>query len=274
MLARTVRRRAEAYDVVRQPGAFFTHRTALVLLGLPLDRVPGERRSGDFLLSGEEPLRVGVFAPQRTPRARGVHGIQTRSTLVTLRSVGGLPVSSPASTWAMFAVEMDAAALTRLGDAIVRIPRDDRGRRRPELQLATITQLRAAADVPRRRGRRTVDTALDRIRVGSASPLETDWRLAAEAAGLPAFDLDVEIRDERGRLLGIADAAHERYRVIVEVEGDHHRTDRAQWSRDLDKHSSYAAAGWELVRLTSTHIRSGRAITLLGDLLRRRRWRS
>jgi len=271
-IARAVRRRAEAYDIVRHPDAFFVGRTALALYALPLECDPGERLSGDRLLSGTAPLDVGVFAPQRAPRARGVRAVQIRPALATVRSAGGLPVTSPASTWALLAAELDAAALTRLGDAIVRIPRDDRGRPLPEHQLATTDQLRAAADVPRRRGRPALSAALAEIRVGSASPLETDWRLAATAAGLPEFALDVEIRNARGTLLGIADAAHHRYRVAVEIEGDHHRTDRAQWSRDIEKHAAYAAAGWEPVRITAAHIRSGRATIMLADALRRRGW--
>jgi len=271
-IAEAVRRRTEAYDIVRHPDAFFTGWSALALYGLPLERVRGERLSGDLLLSGTGALDVGVFAPQRAPRARGVHAVQIRPALATLRSVGGFPVTSPASTWALLADELDAAALTRLGDAIVRIPRDERGRPLPEKQLATIDQLYAAAEVPRRRGRPALHTALTQIRVGSASPLETDWRLGAASAGLPEFDLDVEIRDGRGGLLGIADAAHRGYRVAVEIEGDHHRTDRAQWSRDIEKHAAYVAAGWEPVRITAAHLRSGRATALLAGALRRHGW--
>lgn len=271
-IAHAVRQRVEAYDIVRHPDAFFVGRTALALYALPLERVPGERLSGDLFLTGGAALEVGVFAPQRAPRARGVHGVQIRPALATLRTVGGFPVTSPASTWALLADGSDVAALTRLGDAIVRIPRDERGRPLPEHQLATIDQLRAAADVPRRRGRKDLHAALTQIRVGSASPLETDWRLVATSDGLPEFDLDVEIRNGRGALLGIADAAHRGYRVAVEIEGDHHRTDRAQWSRDIEKHAAYVAAGWEPVRITAAHIRSGRATTLLADALRRRGW--
>jgi hypothetical protein len=67
--------------------------------------------------------------------------------------------------------------------------------------------------------------------------------------------LDAEIRDASGRLLGIADALYKRYAVIVEIEGDHHRTSREQWLRDLQKHAAYAAAGYELVRLGARQIR-------------------
>ena len=114
---------------------------------------------------------------------------------------------------------------------------------------------RVRADAHGRRGRPKLLRALERVRVGSMSPLETDFRLLTTAAGLPEPDLDVVIRDERGTLLGIADARYEAYRVIVEVEGDHHRTSRGQWRRDIAKHAAYVRAGYEVVRLTGFDVR-------------------
>ena len=268
-LRRAVLARARAYAHVMHPGAFFVGRTALALYGLPLERLDGERLSGQRLLEGTEDLHVGVFAPQCAPRARGILGMQSTTSLVTVRPLEGLVLASAASTWALLAGVLDERGLIRLGDAIVRVPRDDGGRHVPRAQLATIDQLRAAAAVPQRRRRAMLTTALTHIRVGSGSPLETDWRVDAEAAGLAGFDLDVEIRDDRGRLAGIADAVHRGSRVIVEVEGDHHRTDRRQWARDIEKHAAYDALGWHLVRLTAAHIRSGRAVTLLRTALTR-----
>jgi very-short-patch-repair endonuclease len=107
------------------------------------------------------------------------------------------------------------------------------------------------------------------------SMLETDWRENLRGAGLPEPELDVEIRDERGILLGIADGAFPRFRVAVEVQGDHHRVTREQWNRDIRKHAAYRAAGWEPVELTSTHIRSrpGSDVTLVRAALGRQGWR-
>ena len=88
---------------------------------------------------------------------------------------------------------------------------------------------------------------------------------------MPPADLDVEIRDASGRLLGISEFAYRERRVVVEIEGDHHRTSRAQWNRDLDKYAAYAAAGWEVVRVTSHHLRQGRAVALVSAALERSR---
>ena len=250
-------RRARAYAPLLTASAFLTGRTAAILYGLPLD--PGDQ------------LDVGVIAPARAPRGRGVRGVKVEAHLVRLREVEGLRLSSPASTWAMLGRELSVRELVIVGDAIVRIPRGRSGIPHPEARLATHAQLGSAVDAGPRRGIARLRTALSLIREGSMSPLETIFRLDAADAGLPPADLDVEIRDVAGRLLGISEFVYREHRVVVEIEGDHHRTSRAQWNRDLDKYAAYAAAGWEVVRVTSSHLRHGRAVALVRAALERHR---
>lgn len=49
---------------------------------------------------------------------------------------------------------------------------------------------------------------------------------------------------------------------------------RSKWARDIEKHTAYVALGFEVVRLTSAHIRptGSAAVTLMGGALRRRGW--
>ena len=259
-LQRRIERDARAYLHVMAPQAFFAGRTAAVLYGLP---VPEPRA-----------LDVGVTLPARAPRGAGVQGHTLNAGYASVRMLRGLRIASPASTWAMLGAELDERELVRLGDAIVRIPRDDRGRPHPELQLATIDELRSALEAGRRPGAPRLRRALARIRVGSMSPLETDARLDLVDAGLPEPDLDVEVRNSTGRLLGIADGRFPRERVLIEVEGDHHRTDRRQWARDIEKHAAYVAEGYEVVRLTGVQIRRhpADAVALVRAALIRRGW--
>jgi hypothetical protein len=258
---RRVLRLARAYAEVMTPSGFFAGRTAAVILGASLEH-------------GND-LEVAVRAPARAPRRRGIRSIKVAPRLVSVQKFHTLRVSSPASTWAMLARELSVRELVVLGDSFVRVPRDDRGVLAPHRQLATPAQLRPATDAGPRPGVQKLRDALALIRVGSASPLETEYRLDAGAAGLPEPELDVEIRDGAGRLLGISDAVYATYRTIVEVEGDHHRTSRAQWNRDIEKYAAYTAAGWDVVRLTSGHIRGvrPRAASMVGDALARRGWR-
>jgi very-short-patch-repair endonuclease len=41
-----------------------------------------------------------------------------------------------------------------------------------------------------------------------------------------------------------------RQRVILEYEGDGHRTDAVQWMRDIRRHDAMVAAGWRVIRVT------------------------
>ncbi len=142
----------------------------------------------------------------------------------------------------------------------------------PASACARSSQLEGAVGAGRRVGIEKLRSALPLIRVGSASPLETDFRLDAAEGGLPEPELDVEIRDGHDRLLGISEVVYPRWRTVVEIEGDHHRTDRGQWNRDIEKYASYVAEGWEVVRLTFAHIRGGRAVGMVRSVLLRRGW--
>jgi len=255
-MRRKLLRNVAGYETVRRPHVFYAGRTALGILALPFGGDP------------DAPLTVAVITPAQRPRMIGVTSTRLSANLATVTEYDGLPVTSPASTWAMLAGELSERELTILADAIVRIPRGTGGAPQPERQLATPAQLRAAALAPYRRHRAKLLRALERARVGSMSVLETEYRPAAEDAGLPEPDLDVEIRDARGRLIGIGDLVHREEGVVVEVEGDQHRTSRAQWDRDLEKHAAYNAAGWKVVRVSARHIRgSRRAVEMVGAAL-------
>jgi len=250
--------RAAAFSTIMTPAMFFAGRTAAALQGAPVD--PGPE------------LVVGVFAPARAPRRPGVRGVKVERALAHLHEHDGLRMTTPASTWAMLAGELSVRDLVIFGDWLVRVPRDSRGRPQPHRRLSTIDQLERASSAGRRVGVAKLRAALELIRVGSASPLETEFRMDAAAAGLPDPELDVEIRSRRGRLLGISELVYPGVRVAVEIEGDQHRTDRTQWNRDIDKYADYAAAGWEVVRLTSSHIRGSRprAVGIVAAALARR----
>ena len=253
-------RKAEAFATVMPPESFFAGRTAAVLQGATID--PGPE------------IVVGVFAPQRPLRRAGIRGVKVSPRLGHVHTHRGLRMTTPATTWAMLARELSVRELVSLGDSIVRVPRNERGTLQFDKRLATIEQLERAVDAGRRVGVAKLREAVGLIRVGSASPLETEFRLDATAAGLPDPELDVEIRDGDARLLGITEVVYREQKVAVEIEGDHHRVDRAQWNRDIDKYAAYAAEGWEVVRLTSTHIRGPRArgVAMVRAALLRRGW--
>jgi hypothetical protein len=260
-----VLREARAYATIMAPWAFFAGRTALVLYRAPID--PGET------------LDVAACPPHSAPQRRGIRRRKIAAHLVHVRNHAGLRVASPASAWAMLARELTLRELVIVGDALVRVPRDDRGTLLPSSRLSSIARLYEAARTGQRKGRAKLLEALSMIRAGSASPLESEYRMDAASAGLPAPELDVEIRADDGSLLGISEIVYRDQRTIVEIEGDHHRTSRDQWDRDIDKYQAYVAQGWEVVRLTARHVRSkqGRgkptvAVRVVRQTLIRRGW--
>lgn len=262
---RDILRRVRAHTPVLPAHAFYAGTTALAILGLPFP-------DADAAASAD--LAVAVPAPHRALRRPGIRSVQVAPALVRSTIRNGIRVATPASTWAMLARDHSVRDLVVVGDAIIRIPRDRWGRRLPERQLAAAENLAAAMEAGRRRGITRLRAALPLLRTGSMSPLETDWRLSLLGIGLPDPDLDVEVRTPEGRLLGISDGAFRAHRVAVEIEGDHHRTSRRQWARDLQKYADYAAVGWEVVRLSSAHIRVDPALgaTLVRRALLRRGW--
>lgn len=257
--------RVRAHSLVLPEHAFYIGDAARAVYGLPID---------DAARAATAALDVAVLAPHRGLRRPGISAAQVRPELAHSVTIDGIRVASPATLWAMSARGLDVRGLVRLGDAIVRVPRGERGRRHPDQQLATPAQLRASIEAGRRRGREKLRAALPLVRIGSMSVLETDWRLNLLNSGLPEPDLDVEVRDGGGALLGISDGAFPAYRLVVEVEGDGHRTSRRQWHRDIEKYAAYAALGWETIRLTSAHIRGpgGHDVRLVREGLTRHGW--
>ena len=256
-------RRAYAYRSIAPRHAFFCCVTAAVLWGLPLpNRVlragSSVSRRADANLNDPVPpfIDVGVVAPHRATRTQGTRGHQLTAQLIRVRATRGTQLTDPATTWVLLAAHLSVEELIILGDAIVHEPRA-RGMRRgaPGSGLGTLKQLEAALNAGRRIGGTKARAALARIRVGSASPPETLTRLALVDAGLPEPALDVDVFAADGRAIGYTELAYVAQRILIEYEGDHHRTDRHQWDRDIEKHAACVEAGWTVIRLTSRHLR-------------------
>lgn len=223
-------------------GEFFSHTTAAVLWGAALPVLASEL------------VHVGVLHPRRLPRARGVRGHQTRrrATRVVVHPDTGLPVSSPATTWAMLGAALrHPYDIVAAGDSLIRVQRmpGPWSRRMPP-PLASRHQLEAAVGAGRRVGGPVLREALPRLRTAAASRPESWTRLTLCDAGLPEPVLDLDVYDENGEFIGCVDMAYPRLKIAIEYEGDHHRTDPATWDRDLAKHDALQAAGWRVIRVS------------------------
>jgi hypothetical protein len=86
---------------------FFSHTTAAVLWGVPLPVLEDHR------------LNVSVFRPRRAPRGANVRGHEIDPRLVRVTDLDGLPVTTPASTWASLGALLSPYDLVAAGDAVV-----------------------------------------------------------------------------------------------------------------------------------------------------------
>jgi len=82
------------------------------------------------------------------------------------------------------------------------------------------------------------------------SPLETRVRLACHDGGVAPDELQLPIHDEHGRLLGIADMAWKRQRLIAEADGASVHAQPEALLRDRRRQNDLANAGWTVLRFT------------------------
>lgn len=234
--------------------SFFTGRTAAALWRLP---VP----------PAESPLiEVGTLIPARGFRRRDVVSRRYAARAVRVVSRNGLRLTDPATTWALVAPELKLHEAVALGDAAIHRPRYPGTSRLKRPPLATSDELLAAVAVPYRRQREALARLLPLLSSQSASPPETHLRLCLAEWGFPEPTLDYDVYDNAGRLLGCSEIAFPKFKIACEYEGDHHRVDRAQWNRDIEKYRDYAANGWEPIRVTARMLYRER------DRLQRQLW--
>ncbi|MGA1838422.1 hypothetical protein VD659_16000 [Herbiconiux sp. 11R-BC] len=251
----TLLERCAAYACRCPPGHFFSHVTAALLWNVPL---PRELERGGA-------LEVAVLKPGAMPRSAGIRGHRLAGDGIRVVKRHGLDVADPASLWCQLARVLSHDDLVAAGDHLVLVPaRPDPADPRPYVELSEL-QRRVAAF--RGRGAPALRRAMAAVRQGAESRAETHLRLAIVRAGLPEPELQGEIRNARGRFLGRADMVYRFQRVIVEYNGDHHRTDPQQFEDDLVRIESFRDDGWTVVEVR----KRGLYVTLSATLARIRR---
>ena len=230
------------------PGAFFSHQTAGQLLGVPLPR----------RMQGDRPVHVGVVAPIRALDAASTVGHSMRIARRDIISVNALPLTSPTRTWLDLAIDLTVSELVTAGDYLVR-------REHPLASTADLAE--ALVRYPSRRGLVKARLALPLIRNGSESPRESALRVVIVLAGLPEPECNVNIFDAWGRFLARGDLVYAEYKTLLEYHGDQHRTDRAQWQKDVHRVGSLEDEGWQMLQFTDADLR--RPDALVARLTRR-----
>jgi hypothetical protein len=206
-----------------------------VMLALP----PGTMVTG---VTGLQLLGIDM-GPELPMTFATTHPRQIRRRDVRVMRLKELPphrdgIASAEHCWLVAASTMNLLDLVTAGDWLLR-------RRR-----TTLVRLRAAVQTYSGRGVVAARAAITLVRERVDSPRETWLRLCLVLAGLPTPECNLIIGDDQGPM-GRVDLAYLAYKLIIEYEGDQHRTDRHQWNADIDRHEDFAHDKWTLIRITS-----------------------
>lgn len=159
-------------------------------------------------------------------------------------TAAGVPVTSPART------AFDLGRRRGLETAVIRID---------ALIRATgvvVDDIQALVDAhPGARGMKQLRRALPLVDAGAESPQETRTRLVLVAAGLPRPQTQIEVLNDRGRVLARIDMGWQEWKVGIEYDGPQHWTDPRIRANDIDRTAELARRGWILIRVSADLLR-------------------
>jgi very-short-patch-repair endonuclease len=216
----------------------FSHSTAAVLLGM---RLPRE-------MQGVAEIHVTGAPTQRAPRGRRVRGHVGNPDVLLLN---GLRVTTPVTTWCQLGATHGIDDLVIAADGML-------ARKSP---LATMAELRHAVDCWRgRRGFRNLQEALFLVRERTDSSRETMLRLLIIRAALPEPMINFPVRSRKGSVVAHGDLAYPQFKIVIEYDGDQHRTDPAQYYLDINRLERITREGWQVIRVNRQHMRQPRSV--------------
>ena len=201
--------------------------TALWCFGVEV----GRPRPLHFVTSHPHQIRrpgLQVSRTRRLPRSRG-HTVP------------------PEHAFAVASRRLNLLGLVTSGDWLVRLKRTT-----PARLVAYSDDYGGAGAAMARRAARLVRRRVD-------SPGESRLRLCLVLAGLPEPECNITLGTD-DRPIGRVDLLLEAYRLILEYEGDQHRTDRWQWNVDIGRVEEFSAEGYRVLRVTADHMRQPRAL--------------
>lgn len=267
--------RAHALGLVMADDAAVSHTSAARVRGLPLPRV----------FRHESAVHVSVPRPRRAPKGAGVagHSIELPRDRVEhllvvawgTRELVPVRLVDEPMTLLTCATQLSLPDLVALADAMLQRATSE-GRADPMLSALTL-----GAGKP---GHARLARAAALRRAGARSRAETLVRLQIVSAGLPepvvAHTVQSTSRSSE-RWTAEADLAWPQFRVLLEYEGDMHRSSRRRFATDVRRFERYADEGWRALRATRDDL-FGSPSELLSRLERRlrengwrphRRWR-
>src|SRR4051794_32439061 len=153
----------------------------------------------------------------------------------------GLDVTTPARTWRDLAAVLEPAALLAVTDQLL-----DVLCRPADLERALARRPTGPGSLRGRRVLAVADPEVD-------SPMESVLRWLLHEAGLPRPVQQYRAVDDHGRQMGFGDLAWPDRKVLIEFDGDVHRS-RKVFVGDLRRQNRLVLQGWIVLRFTSADV--------------------
>jgi Protein of unknown function (DUF559) len=208
----------------------------------------------DSRVAGVTALRLfGVgLGPAAPLQFVTTHPHQVRRPSIHVMRVETLPPTRgitvvPEHAFVTAARQLDLVDLVAAGDWLVR------------LRLGTPCSLLSYAEAFTGRHRLLVRRAARLVRARVDSPRETRLRICLVLAGIPEPECNLTL-GTNDFPIGRVDLVYLEFKVIIEYEGDQHRTDSWQWNVDIGRQEEFAAAGWLVIRVTAERMRHPRRV--------------
>lgn len=218
--------------VVRAHAAWLWSRRRGVVAGLCASALHGSKWV-------DQSVCVDLYHPNRH-RLPGLMTHAERLVDDEICVVAGIPVTNPART------ALDLACWHPLGEAVASI---DALARATKLRMADVLLL---ADGQRgRRGIARARKAIDLVDAGAQSPKESWLRMLLVEAGLPRPQTQIPVHDAFRKPIAYLDMGWPDLKIAVEYDGDHHRTQRSQYSYDIRRLEMLQRRGWIVIRVTA-----------------------
>jgi very-short-patch-repair endonuclease len=176
------------------------------------------------------------------PNARPPKGISTTHMALGAGEtvlLSGLPTTSLERT------AFDLARRRPMRTAVTRLD---------ALAAGTCLDASKVSDLARRhrgvRGARQVEKVLALHDAGAQSPKESWLRLLVLEAGFPRPRTQIPVVGRAAKKYYL-DMGWEDIKVAIEYDGDHHRTDRSQFAKDIVRLEELAELGWIVIRVAA-----------------------
>ncbi|OBL17020.1 hypothetical protein A5646_05965 [Mycobacterium sp. 1245499.0] len=225
-----VSRDAEVTPTLRAKACWLRSRRRGILAGFSAAALHGARWI--------DPSRPAEIIDTNRRRSCGVQAWEERIEADEITVVEQMRITTPART------ALDLARRHPRGIAIAAV---DALVQATELKMADVELL-----VDRYRGRPGMKAARAALRLvdgGAQSPKETWLRLLLIAAGFPAPQTQICVRNEWGWAEAYLDMGWEDIKVAVEYDGDQHRTSRYQYVKDIRRLETIERYGWIVIRV-------------------------